>query len=367
MSVKDRHFYFLLFFCVFCRESMIGVLAQDTTKSNPFKIGAYADFYFGYAGGVNSGERVPYFVSSANNLQPSLNLAFVEFEYSSKYFRGRFVPGIGSYMTANYASEPVALRYILEGYIGVSPYPKKNVWIDAGIFSSPYTNETPVSWDHLMYTRSLAPEYVPYYIFGVRASAAVHKKLNVYLYVLNGWQQIVDQNSGKSVSVQLEFKPAPRHTISWNFYAGDERKKAKPYDRMRYYTDLYWIFQSGKRWSATSCVYLGVQQKSGPDKNVLWWQANLIGQYRIHPKLSISGRIEYFSDPSSAVATPLFGQPSISMFSGGICLNYKPLPFTLLRLEFRQFASPYRLYGASWSHSSNRMNWLTASTCIRIP
>ncbi|NJN00112.1 MAG: outer membrane beta-barrel protein, partial [Phormidesmis sp. RL_2_1] len=49
-------------------------------------------------------------------------------------------------------------------------FKNKQIWLDAGVFGSPYTNESAISKDHLMYTRSFAPEYVPYYLAGVKLS-----------------------------------------------------------------------------------------------------------------------------------------------------------------------------------------------------
>ncbi|MBK9192094.1 MAG: outer membrane beta-barrel protein [Crocinitomicaceae bacterium] len=151
----------------------------DTTGGQQIgntSIGAYLDAYFGYDFNEPAGKDVPLFVSSARHNEFNINLAFIDFRYNSENFRARVVPAFGTYMNSNYASEPGTLRNLLEANTGFRISKKKNIWIDAGILGSPYTNESAISKDHLMYTRSLAPEYVPYYLCGIKTSFPLGKK-----------------------------------------------------------------------------------------------------------------------------------------------------------------------------------------------
>ncbi|MBK8373095.1 MAG: outer membrane beta-barrel protein [Saprospiraceae bacterium] len=164
-------------------------------------------------------------------------------------------------MNANYQAEPNTLQNIVEASAGFRLFKKKEIWIDAGVIGSPYTNESAISKDHLMYTRSLAPEYVPYYLSGIKFSIPINKKINLYAYLINGWQQIQDVNKGKAIGTQVEYRPNNLNLINWNVYIGDERSQVSPQNRMRYFTDVYWIYNPEGKFSITSCAYVGNQNR----------------------------------------------------------------------------------------------------------
>ncbi|MBK8819890.1 MAG: outer membrane beta-barrel protein [Saprospiraceae bacterium] len=46
--------------------------------------------------------------------------------------------------------------------------------------------------------------------------------MNLYAYLINGWQQIQDVNKGKAIGTQVEYRPTNLNLINWNVYIGDE-------------------------------------------------------------------------------------------------------------------------------------------------
>lgn len=328
-------------------------------------IGAYLDLYYGYNLNEN-GSTLPYLVSSHHHNQLNINLAFVDLRYQSPKMRARLVPGFGTYMNANYVSEPGTLRNLVEANAGFKLSETKNIWLDAGVLGSPYTNESAISKDHLMYTRSLAPEYVPYYLCGIKLSSSLSKKINFTLYVLNGWQQINDQNNGKSIGTQFEFRPNAANLINWNTYVGDERSPAQPFNRIRYFSDIYWLRDAGKKWAFSSCIYAGRQdQKSNQNLQsaFYWWQANFIASYRFTDKLSLSARGEYFSDTDKQMIAAI-GTTGFEGGSAGLCFNYKATEKSLIRIEARQFFSMSDQFINSNLTSTNQMTWLISSATV---
>ncbi len=309
-------------------------------------VGGYVDTYYGYNFNKPSTGENPYFVSMARHNEFNINLAFVDVKYSSSRLRARFVPGFGTYINANYASEPGALKNIVEANVGVKLFNNKNIWLDAGVLGSPYTNESAISKDHLMYTRSFAPEYVPYYLSGIKLTVPLNEKFNGYVYLINGWQQIQDQNKGKSVGTQLEYRPNNFWLLNWNTYVGDERSASAPQNRTRYFSDVYFIYTKGKL-SATGSLYSGIQQvmlTSGSTENRKWFNANLIGRYSFSDKVSLSGRVEYFNDPKSVQIAPITSINGFSSYSSGLCLNLHLASNIMARFEGRTFFSTKDVY-----------------------
>jgi hypothetical protein len=336
------------------------------TTINKITIGGYIDSYYGGTFSKTIDENLPYFVSMARNNEVNINLAYIDVRYHDKSIRARFVPGFGSYMNANYANETGTFKNIVEASVGVKLSKTKEIWLDAGVLGSPYTNESAISKDHLMYTRSFAPEYVPYYLSGVKLSFPLSKKLMGYIYFINGWQQIKDNNSGKSFGTQIEFKPNNYHLINWNTYLGDERSEFLPNFRTRYFTDIYWIYNKDK-FSATSCFYIGNQKKMETiqeNKNNIWWQANIIGRYSFTEKISLSGRIEFFNDANNIQITGINATEGFKTFSSGFCLNYHLNKNAMFRIEGRQFFSNDNLYIDSNNNPTKSMTWLISNLTI---
>lgn len=334
----------------------------DTSASvrlGKFSLGAYVDAYF--AADINeykSGNR-PYFVSSARRKEVNINLAFIDVRYNGERVRLRVTPGFGTYMAANYAAEPAELRFLVEANVGVCLSKKRGIWLDAGILGSPYTNESAVSKDHLMYSRSLSAEYVPYYLSGIKFTLPVSKKITVYLYGLNGWQKIRVGEYAGTAGTQLEIKLNDKMLLNWNTYIGNERTSSVDTKRMRYFSDVYWIYNH-KKFSATSCAYIGLQNYADKSSN-LWWQANFIARYRFHQIFSIAARTEYFSDPDQVMIVPVNNVGGAGIFSAGLSTCFYIDEHALVRLEGRYFNATEKIYNNQNSEAINQSIMLVAN------
>jgi hypothetical protein len=334
---------------------------SDFRYQGKVTIEGYLDGYYSYSFNKPASGNRPYSVSMNRHNELTINLAFIDMKYSSTRLRARFVPGFGTYINANYADEPGALKNIVEASAGIKLFKTKSIWFDFGVFGSPYTNESAISKDHLAYTRSFAPEYVPYYLSGAKVSVPLSKKINAYFYLINGWQQIQYANAGKSIGTQLEYRPNNNWLLNWNTYIGSETTSVNPEFGTRYFTDFFFIYSKGK-WSATGCTYIGLQKRDA-QKNANWWQANFIARYDITQKLSATGRVEYFDDGSEVMITPTTGVLGFSSYSSSLGLNAKPAENVLFRLEWRGFYSHKDLFERSGSPTQTS-NMVTSNVTI---
>ncbi|MBI3135172.1 MAG: porin [Bacteroidetes bacterium] len=362
-------FFSALAFCPSLNAQVVNTATLDTTGGQQIgntSIGAYLDLYYGYNTNQPAGANIPYFVTSSRHNEFSINLAYIDIRYQSENTRVRIVPGFGTYVNANYVNEPGSLKNLIEANAGIRLSKKKKIWLDVGILGSPYTNESAISKDHLMYTRSLAPEYVPYYLSGAKLSVPLNKKLNAFLYILNGWQQIQDNNNGNSVGTQLEYRPNEKHLFNWDTYVGDERSIYNPFNRVRYFTDIYWLYNAGKKWSFTSCIYVGRQDQK-TNQNVrsshYWWQANFIASYAFTSKFFLSGRLEYFADPDQMIIK-VIGPKGFEGGSAGLNLNYRITEKSLFRLEGRHFFTTENQFVNHANTLTNQMSWLIGNITI---
>lgn len=344
-------------------SQVVNTAAMDTTDfryQGKVTVEGYIDTYYAYDFNKPASGNRPYFVSMARHNEFTINLAYISVKYSSSRLRGKFVPGFGTYMNANYTNESSSLRNIVEASAGVKLWKNKNVWLDVGVFGSPYTNESAISKDHLAYTRSFAPEYVPYYLSGVKLSVPLSAKLNAYFYLLNGWQQIQDVNNNKSIGTQLEYRPTDYLLINWNTYLGNEQSSQRTEFGTRYFTDLFFIYTKG-RWSATGCYYIGAQQRVNLN-DAIWWQANVIIRYDLTSKLSATGRLEYFDDPDEVHISPISGVSGFGSYSSSLGVNYKIAENILFRTEGRTFFSDKNVYERNGEAVKNSNLFTTSIT-----
>ncbi len=345
--MKTKNIITLLLFSmcsvVFSQEKKDSIIQ----KINPLTVEGYVDTYFCFDANEPENSVRPYFVSYSRHNEFNINLAYVSIKYNKENVRATFTPGFGTYVNANYAAERMTLKNIIEANVGFKLFKNKNIWVDAGVIPSPYTNENAISIDQINYSRSIAPEYVPYYLSGARLTIPLSKKINFYGYVLNGWQEIEDVNSPLAIGTSLEMKPNNKTTITWNTYTGHEQSEGLPDYRMRYFTDAYIVFNSNKCWLISACAYIGIQKKRGISdviKNQEWYQANIAAKYILNGKHSVSGRVEYFNDLNMIMITPVTGVNGFDSYSGTLGYNLNIAKQIMFRLEGRYFVSSNKIY-----------------------
>lgn len=334
----------------------------DSAELGKISVSGYVDVYYGFDFNQPKPADRAYFVSSSRHNETNINLAYMDIRYQNDKVRARFVPGIGTYINANYAAETGTLKNLVEAYAGIKLSAKKNIWLDAGVLGSPYTNESAISKDHLLYTRSFAPEFVPYYLSGVRLTLPVSKKVTTYFYLLNGWQQITDVNNEPAACTQVEYKINNNLLLNWNTFIGSEKSALTPQNGMRYFTDIYAIYNPEGKFGFTTCVYLGMQQWRDTTQqkqiNQLWGQANFMGRWRFNKKVSLAARVEYFEDMNNVVTKTVTGINGFNSYSSGLCLNIHISKNAVLRVEGRNFYSPRKVYldeRGNFSQSSNML------------
>jgi hypothetical protein len=319
--------------------------AGDTTRTVTLE--GYADVYYGFDFNKPKDGNRPYFVSYNRHNEINLNLAYLSITYNSEGARATFTPGFGTYMNQNYAAERLTLQNIVEANVGVKIFKDKKIWIDAGILGSPYTVESAVAFDQLLYTRSFGAEYSPYYLTGVKLSWPLSRKTTLYLFVVNGWQVIDDPNSPLSFASQLEIKPSDKLTIHWNTYAGDEHTPAAPDNKGRYFTDVHGLFNPSHKIDLAVDAYFGWQNladSTGEKTPATWGQGNLNARYHFDKSNSISARAEYYRDNHSIFVVPVTGISGFDCFSYSLGYNLLITKNVLFRFEGRYFNSTKNIF-----------------------
>ncbi|MEZ4805609.1 MAG: outer membrane beta-barrel protein [Bacteroidia bacterium] len=339
---------------------------QDSTQSNlhKFSIQGGIDLYATYDFLQPKDRNRMYSFSSSRSNELNLNLAYISLKYSDKNLRAKFIPGFGTYTNMNYAQEKGSLKHIIEASIGFKPFKRRNIWIDAGVLPSPYTNESAISFEHEIYSRTFGSEYSPYFVTGLKCEIPFSRNVNGNFYLLNGWQTIQNTNNSLSVGTNLKFDLNSRVSINWNTYVGDERTLNTPTYGLRYLSDLYIKYDSKKKWSWSACYYGGIQLKDSlPDYNSQsqWWQINSVLRYKFTPKVSLAGRLEYFEDAAFTSIEDNGISKGFSTWSSSVCLNVNIQKNAMFRLEGRYYWSEKPVYLKRNGHSVNSNELILAN------
>ena len=294
-------------------------------------LGAQLDLYRNV--GPSEDIQIPDIVSSASLNQWSVNLAFLDLRYRNERLRSRLVPAFGTYMEQNYA--PAEPR-LLEASLGFKPSRRHELWIDAGLLGSPFTNESPISRDQPTYTRSLSAEFVPYFLSGLRIGYTWSSKISTFAYWVNGWQQAVDQVPGQALIAQIEYRPTSKLLVNVNLFQGREQHSSlrtttssEPLTGQRTLVDAYAIFRVSSKTLLTSSFYRGWQNDNQ------WTQGNFIIEQNLNSQWFANLRYEILED-LHGVVLPI-SDPALSGkiygYSGGF--KFKAMNNLLLRTEFR--------------------------------
>ncbi|MFZ1530187.1 MAG: porin [Ferruginibacter sp.] len=282
----------------------LAATAQTDSSVSPLTISGYLETYYSFDFGKPlDHNRPPFFYSHNRHNEFNLNLGFLKAAYSKNNIRANLALATGTYMNANLAAEPGVLRNIFEANAGVKISKTKNLWIDAGIFASHIGFESAVGKDCWNPTRSLLAENSPYYESGARVTyTSPNEKWMFSGLLLNGWQRIqrADGNNTPAIGHQITWKPNSKITLNSSSFIGND--KPDSVRQMRYFHDLYGIFQLTEKAALTAGFDIGFEQKSKGSSNYNNWYA-LVLILKISPnaKNNFAARVEYYSDASGVI------------------------------------------------------------------
>ncbi|WP_333862498.1 porin [Sphingobacterium sp.] len=339
---------------------------QDTTQNTQLSISGYLEAYYLRDFNNPIGNTRPGFVYSHNRTnEVNINLALLKAAYETTNTRANLALGVGTYMNANYSAEPGVLKNIYEANAGVRISKKHNLWIDAGIFSSHLGFESAIGKDNWTVTRSIFADNSPYFETGAKISyTSASGKLFLSGLVLNGWQRIqrVDGSSLPAFGHQLVYKPTDKWTINSGSFIGSD--KADSVRQMRYFHNLYAIYQMNEKLGITLGFDIGAEQKEkGSSTYNVWYTPVLIARYATTERFSLTARGEYYNDKDGVIVSTGTAQ-GFQTFGYSLNADYAILPNVLWRTELRNLTNK----DAIFLDRSNKLlkNSVTAVTALTV-
>ena len=256
------------------------------------------DGYYGYNLNKPPSGKNLYHNFDFNHNQFSLNYAEIAIELKPGPVGFRADIGFGDAATAVHAGEPAGpdiYRYLQQAYLSAA---KGKVQVDFGKFVTQHGAEVIETKDNWNYTRSLLFAWaIPYYHFGTRLTATASDKVTLGVNVSNGWNNVVDNNQGKTVGLMAIVKPVSQLTWASNYMVG--REKAGD-------NGVRNLFDTTVTLEASPKVSLMANYDYGMDRlarsRVLWQGIAVYARFTPVSRFKFSPRLEYFND-SAGFAT----------------------------------------------------------------
>lgn len=285
--------------------------------------------------------------------------------------------GFGQAMNAVNGAEPRSglgfAQYLKEAYFSYLAPVGKGLQIDVGKFVTPAGAEVIESNANWNYSRSVLFYYaIPYFHYGARAKYAFNDKVSITGYLVNGWNDIVANNSGKTTGFSLAWNPNKKWGITQNFLIGPELAAnaalAVPggavdpngsnsslrqlWDTVITYSPnakLSWMLNGDYSRGDRYCVApaLNASPCTIASSPVSWYGAAGYVKYAFNSKYTVAGRYEYFDDPNG-FATGLTGTNQ-HWQEGTFTFERDIASHIISRLEYRHDATaqPFFAKGAS--------------------
>ena len=240
-----------------------------------------------------------------------------------------------------------SFQNIGQAYLSYLAPAGKGLQFDVGKFVTPFGQEVIKAKDDWNYSRSLLFAWaIPYFHDGFRATYNFSDKVSLAGYLVNGWNNDVDNNTGKSGAVALTLKPNGLWTVVENYMGGPEQNNDNK--DMRQLSDTIVTFAPNAKVNLVANYDYGQDTQSGA--RVKWQGIAAYLHYQPNAVFALTPRVEYYDDQEGF-------QTGIAqkLKEGTLTAEFKSKDGIIMRLEYRADFSdvPYFVKNSGTSKSQN--------------
>lgn len=190
-----------------------------------------------------------------------------------------------------------SLRYVQQAYMAVRPFQGRHVQLDFGKFVTSAGAEVIEASQNWNYSRSLLFCWaVPFYHFGLRTSMELSPTYSAGVQLVQGWNNVRDQNSAKTVGLTGSWK---KGRVGWQhtYYVGREKpgRKDAAAAGLRHLLDTTLLVTP----SARTAFYLNADfgsEGQGGGRSERWYGVAGAGRLQLSPRWAGAARLEWFRD-----------------------------------------------------------------------
>jgi len=303
-------------------------------------LSGFVDGYYGFIFNHPQSRMAPFRVFDGPTNQFSLNMVKLMLDRApdassaSNRLGYRVSVGFGNAMNVVNGPDPGGLgyaQYLDEAYLSyLAPVGKNGLQFDFGKFVTPHGAEVIETKDNWNYSRGLLFGFaIPFYHFGLRTKYTWNSKISASAYIVNGWNNIVDNNTGKTYGVQLAWTPNKKFSLVQNYMAGPEQ--AGNNQNWRQLSDTLVTISPTDKLSFMVNYDYGRGDRLAAFPNPVYW-TGVAGyvRYAWNDKNAFAARYEWFDDPQGF--TTLVGQ-QVKEFTG--TYEHKVVNHLITRFEYR--------------------------------
>ena len=165
----------------------------------------------------------------------------------------------------------------------------------------------------------------------------------------------ISKNSNLWLDAQITYKPSGKVTLNYSTFIGND--KPDSVRLMRYFHNMYGIFQLTEKLFLTTGLDYGMEQKfKGSSGYNTWIVPIAVVRYSPTTRVNIAARAEYYQDKNGVIiATGTANGFQTWGFSANV--DYTVMPNVLWRVEARNFSSKDAIF-------TNRVDGPTSSNAF---
>jgi hypothetical protein len=343
--------------------------APSAWSAGPIDFSGLIDGYFNmnFEHPSSRNNKLRYFDHNANGF--SLNMAKVTMEHTADPvgFKAEFL--FGKAADTFFAAEPNGgaeiQKHLLQAYMTVKPTGWGGVQFDFGKFVTSAGAEVTESHLNWNYSRGFLYANGPFYHFGARMTAPVGSHATVGYQLLNGWNNVDDNNSGKTHGLTLAVTSSK---VNWfnTYLVGPEKADTKLDDGgliknkgIRNFYDTVLVFNPNGKMQALASFDYGHEANPG-DRASKFYGFEVAARAPIGGGWAFSPRYELYRDNAGIITGAV---QKLQEFTA--TLEYKMAEGFVTRFEYRRDWSnvPYYDRGNELA-SSKHQNTLEAGFMV---
>ncbi len=274
--------------------------ATPAATPTPIAVSVLVDGY--YSGNFNNPAGEQNQLYNFNTSANSFGLELAEFKATRATAKPgdwgfTLVAGLGNTINLVTASDPsgdTSTKNLLQAYGTYIAPIGKGLQLDFGKFvtnAGAEVIETNANWN---YSHSILFGYaIPYFHTGLRATYPVSGKLSLWGMVANGWNNVIDNNAGKTFGGGFTYTPSSKISLVENLYTGPEQTNDN-HDYRKLTDTVLTLTPTGKFSYMLNYDY-GSDTVAGG--KVHWDGIAAYTRFALNSRVALTPRVEWYNDP----------------------------------------------------------------------
>jgi hypothetical protein len=197
--------------------------------------------------------------------------------------------------------DPEFMRHVQQAYVSYLIPAGKGITLDFGKFVTPHGAEVIEAPANYNYSRGILFGYaIPFYHMGARFAYPATDKVTLTGYVVNGWNNVHDNNDGKTVGGTVAVTATDKITFIQSYMVGAEQEDND--DDVRHLFDTVVTYKATPQ--ATFLANFDYARDKVEGVDIDWYGVALYLNYLLDDNWAITPRYEIFKD-SDGFATGL--------------------------------------------------------------